>query len=83
MICQVGGSQTYLALESQQLPNCGRFSTTCEKVHLTKDLALSNIKIENWFTQQNKGLAIVLIKVSIGVSSFAVSVTMVKEMVRC
>ena len=26
-----------------------------EKVHLTKeDLALSNTKIENWFTQQNK-----------------------------
>ena len=31
-----------------------------EKVHLTKeDLALSNTKIENWFTQQNKWLAVV------------------------
>ena len=31
-----------------------------EKVHLTKeDLALSNTKIENWFTQQNKQLAVV------------------------
>ena len=29
-----------------------------EKVHLTKDdLAQSNTKIENWFTQQNKWLA--------------------------
>ena len=33
-----------------------------EKVHLTKeDLALSNTKIENWFTSQNKWLAVVLI----------------------
>ena len=33
-----------------------------EKVHLTKeDFALSNTKIENWITQQNKWLAVVLI----------------------
>ena len=32
-----------------------------EKVHLTKeDLALSNTKIENWLTQQNEWLAVVL-----------------------
>ena len=31
------------------------FVVNDEKVHLTKeDLALSNTKIENWFTQQNK-----------------------------
>ena len=39
-----------------------------EKVHITKeDLALSNTKIENWFTQQNKWLAVVLIASIIGV----------------
>ena len=38
-----------------------------EKVHLTKeDLALSNNKIENWFTQQNKWLAVILIVSIIG-----------------
>ena len=42
-----------------------------EKVHLTKeDLALSNTKIENWFTQQNKWLAVVLIVSIIGVFKF-------------
>ena len=41
-----------------------------EKVHLTKeDLALSNTKIENWFTQQNKWLAVVLIASVIGILS--------------
>ena len=39
-----------------------------EKLHLTQeDLALSNTKIENWFTQQNKWLAVVLIASIIGV----------------
>ena len=39
-----------------------------EKVHLTKeDLALSNTNIENWFTQQNKWLAVGLIASIIGV----------------
>ena len=51
-----------------------------EKVHLTKeDLALSNTKIENWFTQQNKWLAVVLIASIIGVLSFVVSMIMVKK----
>ena len=41
-----------------------------EKVHLTKeDLALSNTKIENCFTQQNKWLAVVLIASIIGILS--------------
>ena len=36
-----------------------------EKIYLTKDdLALSNTKIENWFTQQNKWLAVVSLKIS-------------------
>ena len=44
-----------------------------EKVHLTKeDLALSNTKIENWFTQQNKWLAVVLIASIIGILSFII-----------
>ena len=47
-----------------------------EKVYLTKkDLALSNRKIENWFTQQNKWLAVVLIAHFIGV----VGMIMVKK----
>ena len=42
-----------------------------KKVHLTKeDLALSNTKIENWFTQQNKWLAVVLIASIIGYFKF-------------
>ena len=37
-----------------------------EKVHLIKgDLALSNTKIKNWFTQQKKWLAVVLLLVSL------------------
>ena len=51
-----------------------------EKVHLTKeDLALSNTKIENWFTQQNKWLAVFLIASFIGVLSFVVGMIMVKK----
>ena len=51
-----------------------------EKVHLTKkDLALSNTKIENWFTQQNKWLAVVLIASIIGILSFVISMVMVKK----
>ena len=51
-----------------------------EKVHLTKeDLALSNTKIEIWFTQQNKWLAIVLIASIIGVLSFVIGMIMVKK----
>ena len=41
-----------------------------EKVNLTKeDLALSNTKIKNWFTQHNKWLAVVLIASIIGILS--------------
>ena len=51
-----------------------------EKVHLTKeDLALSNTKIENWFTSQNKWLAVVLIASIIGILSFIISMIMVKK----
>ena len=51
-----------------------------EKVHLTKeDLALSNTKIENWFTQQNKWLAVVLIASIIGILSFIIGMVMVKK----
>ena len=51
-----------------------------EKVHLTKeDLALSNTKIENWFTQQNKWLAVVLIVSFIGVLRFVAGMIMVKK----
>ena len=51
-----------------------------KKVQLTKeDLALSNTKIENWFTQQNKWLAAVLIASFIGVLSFVVGTIMVKK----
>ena len=51
-----------------------------EKVHLTKeDLALSNTKIENWFTQQNKWLAVVLIASIIGILSFIIGMIMVKK----
>ena len=51
-----------------------------EKVHLTKeDLALSNTKIENWFAQQNKWLAVVLIASIIGILSFIICMVMVKK----
>ena len=51
-----------------------------EKVHLAKeDLALSNTKIENWFTQHNKWLAVVLIASFIAVLSFVVGMIMVKK----
>ena len=51
-----------------------------EKVHWTKeDLALSNTKIENWFIQQNKWLAVVLIASIIGVLSFVIDMIMVKK----
>ena len=51
-----------------------------EKVHLTKeDLALLNTKIENWFTQQNKWLAAVLIASITGVLSFLMAMIMVKK----
>ena len=51
-----------------------------EKVHLTKeDLALSNTKIENWFTQQNKWLAVVLIASIIGILSFIIGMIMFKK----
>ena len=50
-----------------------------EKVHLTKDLAISNTKIENWFTQQNKWLAVVLIVSFIGVLGFVVGMIMVTK----
>ena len=51
-----------------------------EKVHLTKqDLDLSNTKIENWFTQQNKWLAVVLIASIIGIFSFVIGMIMVKK----
>ena len=48
------------------------------KTHLTKeDLALSNTKIENWFTQQNKCLAVVLIAGIISVLWFGISMIIV------
>ena len=51
-----------------------------EKVHLTKeDLALSNTEIENWFTPQNKWLAVVLIASTIGILSFIIGIFMVKK----
>ena len=51
-----------------------------EKVHLTKeDLALLNTKIENWFTQQNKWLAVVHIVSIIGVLIFVIGMIMVKK----
>ena len=51
-----------------------------EKVYQTKeDLALSNTKIENWFTQQKKWLAVVLIASIIGVLSFIIGMIMVKK----
>ena len=50
------------------------------KVHLTKeDLALSNTKIENWFTPQNKWLAVILIASIIGILSFIIGMIMVKK----
>ena len=49
-------------------------------MHLTKeDLALSNTKIENLFTQQNKWLAAVLIASIIGILSFVIGMIMVKK----
>ena len=51
-----------------------------EKVHLTKeDLALSNTKIENWFTQQNKWLAVVFIASINGILSFIIGMIMVEK----
>ena len=51
-----------------------------EKVHLTKEyLALSNTKIENWFTQQNKRLAVVLTASYIGIFSFIIGMVMIKK----
>ena len=51
-----------------------------EKVHLTKDdLALTSTKIENWFTQQNKWLVVVLIASFIGILSFVVGMIMIKK----
>ena len=51
-----------------------------EKVHLTKEeLALSNTKIENWFTQQNKWLVVVLIASITGIFSFIIGMVMVKK----
>ena len=40
---------------------------------------MSNTKIENWFTQQNKWLAGVLISNSISVLSFVIGMIMVKK----
>ena len=42
-------------------------------------MALSNTKIENWFAQQNKWLAVVLIASIIGVLSFVIGIIMVKK----
>ena len=42
-------------------------------------MALSNTKIENWFTQQNKWLAVVLTAGIIGVLSFVDGMIMVKK----
>ena len=51
-----------------------------EKVHLTKeDLALPNTKIENWFTPQNKWLAVVVIASILGILSFNIGMVMVKK----
>ena len=51
-----------------------------KKVHLTNEnLVLSNTKIENWFTQQNKWLAVVLIASIIGILSFIIGMIMVKK----
>ena len=55
-----------------------------EKVHLTKeDLALSNTKIGNWFTQQNKWLAVVIIASFIGGFQLCYRHVNGKEMVWC
>ena len=51
-----------------------------EEVYLTKeDLAFSNTKIENWFTQKNKWLAVVPIASIIGILSFVIGTIMVKK----
>ena len=42
-------------------------------------MALSNTKIENWFTSQNKWLAVVLIACIIGILSFIIDMIMVKK----
>ena len=44
-----------------------------------EDVALSNTKIENWFTQQNTWLVVVLTASFIGVLSFVIGMIMVKE----
>ena len=49
------------------------------KIYLTKeDLALSNTNIDNWFTQQNKWLVVVLIASFSGVLSFVIGMIMGK-----
>ena len=50
-----------------------------EKVHLTKDLALSSTKIENWFAQKNKWLAVVFIASIVGILSFIIGMVMAKK----
>ena len=40
---------------------------------------MSNTKIENWFTQQNKWLAVVLIASIIGILSFIIGMIIVKK----
>ena len=51
-----------------------------EKIHLNKEeLALSSNKIENWFAQQNKLLALVLIVSFIDVLGFLVGMIMFKK----
>ena len=51
-----------------------------KKVHQTKEyLSLSNTKIENWFTQQNKWLAVVFIASFFGILSFVIGMIMVKK----
>ena len=42
-------------------------------------MALSNTKIENWFPQQNKWLAVVFIVSFIGVLSFVIGMIMIKK----
>ena len=40
---------------------------------------MSNTRIENWFTQQNKWLAVILIASIIGVLNFVIGMIMVKK----
>ena len=42
-------------------------------------MALSNTKIENWFTSQNKWFAVVLIASIIGILGFIIGMVMVKK----